>query len=449
LESPVQQAEYGQSTDVGKSGFRKTWWRLMDTRIGIVPLPVLLVLAVVIYVSAHQGKMSSQLSPMIALLGTCSFVCYEIGRRLPVFSSIGGPVILATFLPSYLVYAGIIPVPVSEAISSFWKSANFLYLFIPCIIVGSILSMDRTLLVRGFLRIFVPLAAGSIVATVVGTCVGLALGMDLLHTVLFVVVPVMSGGLGEGVIPLTLGYAGILHQPHGDLLAHAMPAVMMGNVMAIVLSGVLNAWGKRRPDLTGNGELMRGEGELRAGGAPVSMLGFDVGNIAAAGMVAVCLYSAGMFAQAQFDLPGPVVMLVLAVFGKIGYVFSPSIEQGAGVVYKFFAKAVTYPLLFAIGVVITPWEKVVSAFNLPTVLTIFATVVSMMTVAFFVARKMNMHPIDTAIVVGTHSGMGGTGDVAILSAANRMQLMPFAQIATRIGGAITISITLIVLARFH
>jgi malate:Na+ symporter len=63
-----------------------------------------------------------------------------------------------------------------------------------------------------------------------------------------------------------------------------------------------------------------------------------------------------------------------------------------------------------------------------------------------VGRLMKMYPIDTAIVNACHSGQGGTGDVAILTAANRMQLMPFAQIATRIGGAIVVTVTLIVLA---
>ena len=43
--------------------------------------------------------------------------------------------------------------------------------------------------------------------------------------------------------------------------------------------------------------------------------------------------------------------------------------------------------------------------------------------------------VEAAIVTCCHSGLGGTGDVAILSASNRMGLMPFAQISTRIGGA--------------
>ncbi|AKM33135.2 malate permease [Pandoraea faecigallinarum] len=428
----------------------------MDLRVGIVPLPVHLVLiAAIVTTILTTGKLSAELSPIIALLAVCSFTCMEIGQRIPVFRSIGGPVILVTFLPSWLVFSNLLPPSVVTPIVAFWKQSNFLYLFIPGIIVGSILSMDRKVLIGGFVRIFVPLAVGSVLAGIVGTAVGTMLGMGLFHTVFFVVIPVMSGGLGEGVIPLTIGYSEVMHQSAGDLLAQALPAVMLGNVCAIVFSGVLNAVGKRYPALTGNGQLMRtgthdiGDHRADAHEAHDALpaKAVDATDIAAAGMIAVCLYFVGMLAQNTIGLPGPVMMLVLAVAAKIGFIFSPKLEAGAGVVYKFFATAVTYPLLFAIGVVITPWQKVVASFNVPTLVTIVATVITLMATAFIVARRMNMHPIDAAIVVGTHSGMGGTGDVAILTAANRMRLMPFAQIATRIGGAITITLSLIVLAK--
>jgi Na+/citrate or Na+/malate symporter len=138
-------------------------------------------------------------------------------------------------------------------------------------------------------------------------------------------------------------------------------------------------------------------------------------------------------------------MLFLAVMLKLSRAVSPQMAQGARFVFKFFQVAVTYPLLFVIGVAMTPWDKLVSALTLRHLITIAATVAAMTGSGFVLARRLRMYPIETAIVCACHSGQGGTGDVAILTAANRMQLMPFAQIATRIGGAITVTLALLLL----
>ena len=81
---------------------------------------------------------------------------------------------------------------------------------------------------------------------------------------------------------------------------------------------------------------------------------------------------------------------------------------------------------------------VLAAITPAYIFTIMATIFGMVASGLLCARFMNMYPIESAIVTCCHSGLGGTGDVAILSAANRMGLMPFAQISTRLGGACTV-----------
>ena len=315
--------------------------------------------------------------------------------------------------------------------------------------MGSILGMDRRVLIQGFLKIFIPLAIGSVIAGAVGTAVGVAMGMDAYHTFFFVVVPIMAGGVGEGAIPLSIGYSTLLNQAQGDLFAQILPPVMMGSLTAIVLAGTLNYVGKRYPHLTGEGRLQPpGDGEVVLNERDDNVVRLvDMYTIGAALVTAVTLYLIGVLGQRLFDFPAPVTMLFLAVVLKLTQAVSPALQQGAYQIYKFFSTVVTYPLLFAIGVALTPWDKLMAAFHLANVVTIVSTVVTLMGTGFVVGRWMGMYPIETAVVNACHSGQGGTGDVAILTAANRMALMPFAQIATRIGGAITVTVVLIVLSR--
>jgi malate:Na+ symporter len=423
------------------------WWRVMDLRLGIVPAPVAAVGLAVVAAFVWLGAPPSDILMNIVVLSIGGFACAEIGKRTPGLRNLGLAAILATFLPSYLVYAHLLPTTLVKSISAFTDNSNFLYLFIAAIIVGSILGMDRRVLIAGFAKIFVPLAVGSVVATGVGCAVGTALGLGLRHTFFKVVAPIMAGGVGEGAIPLTVGYAQVSHQPQGELFAEVLPAVMLGSLTAILFAGMLNALGKRLPHLTGEGRLQPGEHDVRLTGEHPTRPEVTPADVGAALIMAVTLYLVGALTQKLWGWPGPVVMLMLAVAMKFARAASPRLERGAFANFQFFSTCVTYPLLFAIGVAKTPWEKLVSAFNLPTLATIVVTVATLMGTGFVVARFVKLFPIDAAIVNACHSGQGGTGDVAILTAANRMQLMPFAQIATRIGGAIMVTLTLVLFAR--
>ena len=424
------------------------WWRLMELRIGIIPIPVFVLLAGLVAAFVLTGTLPNEINVWIAVLALFGFTCAEVGKRMPLLRNIGGAAIFATFVPSFLAFHHLLPEAITKGATDFTKSTSFLYLFIACIIVGSVLSMDRRVLIKGFLKIFVPLAVGSIAACAVGTLVGMLLGLGAFHTFYYVVAPIMAGGVGEGAIPLSLGYAGILHQPQGDIFAQVLPPVMLGSLTAILLSGSLNYVGKKYPHLTGEGRLQPDEHDEMDPAKEEITGQMDITHIAAAGITAMAFYLVGLLGFKLFGFPAPVSMLFIAVLAKLTHAVSPKLQEGSFVVYKFFSTAVTYPLLFAIGVALTPWDKLVSAFTLANLVTIVATVSTMIVSGFFVGRWMNMYPIDTAIVTACHSGQGGTGDVAILTAANRMVLMPFAQIATRIGGAITVTLVLIAMTRF-
>ena len=442
------------SDTLTRSPRRKTlkeqWWHIMDNwKVGIIPLPLFVLAGALIAVDCLSGTLKSDIVVMVATLAFFGFACGEFGKRLPVVGRLGAAAICVTFIPSALVYYGLLPDIVVTSTTQFYKSTNILYLYICCIIVGSIMSMNRTVLIQGFLRIFFPMLCGEIVGMIVGMGVGLALGLEPFQIFFFIILPIMAGGVGEGAIPLSIGYAALLHMDQGVALGRILPMVMLGGVTAIIISGCLNQLGKRYPHLTGEGQLMPNVTNVEPEPLQSVFSGkVDVTAIASGALLAVLLYMVGMLGQKLTGLPAPVGMLFLAVLVKLVNGVSPRILAGSQVVYRFFRTAVTYPVLFAVGVAITPWHILVTAFTLTNLLVIISTVSALVATGFFVGKKIGMHPIDVAIVSCCQSGQGGTGDVAILTAGNRMGLMPFAQIATRIGGAINVSLSLLLLSHF-
>lgn len=221
-------------------------------------------------------------------------------------------------------------------------------------------------------------------------------------------------------------------------VAQLAPAAVVGNIFAIICAGVLARIGSRRPSLTGNGMLIRSREDNSLFAQTQGSQQTDF-HLMGAGLLMICAFFivGGLF-EKLVHIPGPVLMILAAVFCKYAKLIPSAMEMGAHSCYKFVSAALVWPLMIGLGMLYVPLESVVSVFSVGYVVVCGSVVITMSLSGFFIASRLNMYPIEAAIVTCCHSGLGGTGDVAILSASNRMSLMPFAQIATRIGGASTV-----------
>lgn len=409
---------------------------LMSFKIGVIPLPLYLILATIIYAASIYGKLPADMIGGFAVIMIMGILLGDAGLKIPILKDIGGPAILSIFVPSIMVFYNLINPSAMKAITALMKTSNFLYLYISCLVAGSILGMNRKVLIQGFVRMFIPLLVGTAAAVAAGLSVGLLFGYDIHRTFFYIIIPIVGGGIGEGIIPLSIAYSEILAKPQETFIPQLIPAAMIGNICAIMIAGYLKKLGERRPELSGNGVLVKTGNDAEIMAAQNTDKPVEFPLMGAGLLIACSFFIWGKFSESFIGIPGAIIMIFSAALVKYLNIMPAKMEQGAYHMYRFISSSLTWPLLVGLGVLMTPWKDVVAVLTDPAYIAICAsTVIAMISSGFFIGKYLNMYPIESAIVTGCHSGLGGTGDVAILSASNRMELMPFAQISTRIGGA--------------
>lgn len=422
---------------------------LMDYRIGPLPVPVYVAISAATILAAYYKKLPNDMIGGLAVLMLAGFLLGEIGSRLPVLKHIGGTAILCLFVPSALVGFDVLDPEMKKAITTTMKTANLQYLYIAGLVAGSILGMSHRVLVQGFTRMFVPLAIGTVAAVAAGIAVGLLFGYDPKHTFFFIVIPIVGGGIGEGILPLSIAYSEILGKPQAELIAMLVPAALVGNVVAILASGVLRWLGDKKPELNGNGLLVKSGNDAELLKESQVKHPIDLQLMGAGLLIACFLFILGSLLSTFTGIPGPILMIVSAAVLKVCKAVPARMELGAYQMYQFFSKNLTFAILVGLGTLFVSWKDLIAAFTPGYVAVCAATVLSLVATGFYVGKWMKMYPVESGIVTACHSGLGGTGDVAILSASNRMGLMPFAQISTRIGGAAMIVLATVLLKVFQ
>ncbi len=92
-----------------------------------------------------------------------------------------------------------------------------------------------------------------------------------------------------------------------------------------------------------------------------------------------------------------------------------------------------------LGLALIDLNTLASAFTWQFVVLCLTSVVVMGLASWFLARLFGLYPVETAIGAGMiNNSMGGTGNIAVLSASDRMEMIAFAQMANRLCGAIVL-----------
>ena len=214
-----------------------------------------------------------------------------------------------------------------------------------------------------------------------------------------------------------------------------IPASTLGNVCAIVGAGLLAKLGEVKPGLTGNGKLMRKDVEEMTDSEmlPTSVQMMGIGMI-----LALCFYLVGTIINKLVPSIHTYAWMIIAVAASKALGIIPSkFEQAAKQWSGFVMGNWTQALLVGIGISMIDLNAVASAFSLTYLILVLVVVGGVALGAGVGGYLVGFYPVESSITAGLcTTNMGGTGDIAVLSAARRMELLPFAQIATRICGAL-------------
>jgi malate:Na+ symporter len=403
-----------------------------------VPWVFFVLFSVIVIGASYMNALPKNMIGAFAYMIVLGAIAGLVGDRTPILKDyLGGGPIVAIFGAAFMVWAGLMPKDTIKTMSTFMQGNGFLDFYIAALICGSILGMDSKLLIKAGSRYALPLIGGIIVSYALASLVGLLIGYGGKAAIITIAMPIMGGGMGAGAVPMAQIYAKTLGGGDAKFyLSILVPAVALGNAAAIVAAGMLDKLGKMRPSLTGNGVIMEGFTITTDAEAKPEYSKMGVGLL-----VAVTFFTVGVILSKFIPLHSYALMIITVALVKIFDLLPKSINEGASQWYQFVAKNFTLALLIGIGVAYTDLQAVLNAFTGAYVLIILSVVLGAIIGAAVFGKLVGFYPIESALTAGLcMANMGGTGDVAVLSAAKRMELMPFAQISSRLGGALILII---------
>lgn len=395
-------------------------------------------------VPKQAGFLRANFLVMFSLLAVFGLLFGEIGDRIPIWDEyIGGGTVLVFFAAAVFATYKLVPESILKATGAFYNKqpVNFLEMFIPALIVGSVLTVDRKTLIKSISGYIPLILIGVIGASIGGITAGLLFGKSPVDIMVNYVLPIMGGGTGAGAIPMSEMWSSKTGRPASEWFAFAISILTIANIIAILTGALLKKLGEKRPEMTGNGDLIMDDSKEAIKDKEVEVKAEMVDTAAAfilTGMLFILAHILGELWETlgfSFEIHRLAFLILLTMFLNIANIIPDRLKAGAKRMQTFFSKHTIWILMAAVGFT-TDVNEIINALSPSNLVIALAIVFGACIFIMLVARKMKFYPVEAAITAGLcMANRGGAGDVAVLGAANRMELMSFAQISSRIGGA--------------
>ncbi|MCI8888125.1 MAG: 2-hydroxycarboxylate transporter family protein [Hungatella sp.] len=413
---------------------------IMDEKLFGLPLPYFAVVSLIVLGAGFLGKLESK------SLVCGGAVCVVFGYWLSFIANkvwfIRKTIGLAFvgIAGAAMVYFNLIPENILTPASAFMNETNFLAFYIAALLCGSILGMDRKLLIQAGIRYFVPIMGGVILAYGLGGLAGVLVGMDFKETVMFVAAPIMGGGNGAGAVPMSEIYANATGADKADFYSRLMAMVTLGNWFAMLGALILKWLGDRYPKTTGRGVLMEGfRPEDSAKEYSYTMTTEDM--VAGLGL-ALGFYIFGRIANILLpSIHAYAFTIGFVALCKICGWIPERLEFGAVKWYRFMMDHFTIVIMGGVGLTMMDLGELLAVLTPKYVFVVFIVVLGAALGAGLIGLLVKFFFVESAITAGMcMANGGGNGDILVLSMADRMNMMSFAQISSRLGGALILVI---------
>lgn len=422
---------------------------------GGLPMWLYLMCSVIVILALFSGCLGTGITAFIAVCGVIAIIFYKIGKVLPIWNTyIGGGLLMVFFGTAILQQFHLIPESCVEMIGTMVQGdVNILETFIISLIMGSILALDRHVLLRSFGGYIPAILGGLVGASLFGVLAGLIFGVTPVDMIVKYVLPIMGGGNGAGAVPLSQIYQQITGDDAANYYSFAIIILTIANLYCIVCGALLNRLGQVHPELTGDGtsimpidsKLIKEDHDVKVEITDYAGALILLGAIYAVGKLFSKIILPSVFgAQIHNFAYSIIFVIILAALGII----PDNIRSAAKNMQQFMVTVVGLLMMVGMGVDFD-LGQLVSAASPSNLIIALVIVLGAIVGSAFVGKLVGFYPIDSAITAGLcMANRGGSGDIAVLGAANRLDLISYAQLSSRVGGGIVLIIASFVFSFF-